>query len=166
MCYFCDDKWQQGYRYVIPRLYLLEQMELFDNAMDEVVEQQTKSQSVLKDTMKEDGLVALNDASISLHAMVSTTNPRTMRVHGLIDREQVVIMVKTGSTHNFLDIALVHKCKLAIQRGHPIQIKVANGDVLTNDGRIAIVPFFLQGIEFKFDIFTLPLGGCNAVVGI
>lgn len=159
MCYFCDDKWQQGHRYVIPRLYLLEQMELFDNATDEVVEQQTESQSVLKDTMKEDGLVALNDASISLH-------PRTMRVHGLIDRKQEVIMVKTGSTHNFLDIALVHKCKLAIQRGHPIQVKVSNGDVLTNDGRISVTPFFLQGIEFKVDIFTLPLGGCNPVMGI
>lgn len=63
-----------------------------------------------------------------------------MRVYGFINRKYVVILIDTGSTHNFLDFTLVQKCKLALQRGQPIQVRVANGEVLTSDGRATIIP--------------------------
>lgn len=56
-----------------------------------------------------DALVSLSDASILLNAIVGTPNPRTMCVHGFTNRKQVVILIDTDSTHNFLDLALVQK---------------------------------------------------------
>lgn len=52
-------------------------------------------------------LVSLSDGFISLHAMVGTPNQRTMHVHGFINIKHVVILIDTGSTHEFLDIVLV-----------------------------------------------------------
>lgn len=63
-------------------------------------------------------------------------------------------------------IALFQKCKLAFQRGHPIQVKIANGDLLTSDGRVTVVPLWLQGTNFNVDFITLPLGGYDVVLGI
>lgn len=51
LCYFCDDRWQQGHRCVKPRLYLLEQMELFDSSSVELMEFQTDDQLVLIETV-------------------------------------------------------------------------------------------------------------------
>lgn len=93
--------------------------------------------------MVEEGQVSLDNASISLHAIVGTPNPRTMRVLSLINRKHVVILIDTGNPHTFLDLALVHKCKFDVQRGKPIQVRVANGEVLTSEGRSTTVPLWL-----------------------
>lgn len=53
------------------------------------------------ETNREEALVSLDDASISLHAMVGTPNPRTICVYGLINKKHVVILIGTGSTYNF-----------------------------------------------------------------
>lgn len=53
-----------------------------------------------------------------------------------------------------------------LQRGTPIQVKVANGDIVTIKGRVTAVPLSLHGIEFSIDCFTLLLIDCDAILGI
>lgn len=92
---------------------MLDRIEVFANSSNELVE----VQSVLVEIVMEEGLVSLGGASISLHAIVGTLKPRNMHVLGFINRKQVVILIDTRSTHNFLNLALVQKCKLALQKG-------------------------------------------------
>lgn len=40
---------------------------------------------------------------ISLHALIGSVNPRTMRVQGRVRNQEVVILIDSGSTHNFID---------------------------------------------------------------
>lgn len=63
-------------------------------------------------------------------------------------------------------MTLVQKCQLPIQKGPLIQVEVANGDVLVSEGSITIVSLWLQGTKFNANFFTLPLGGCDVVLGI
>lgn len=76
-----------------------------------------------------------NIASISLQAILSTPSPKTtMRFVGQINKRKVVILINTGSTHNFVDTAVVDRCGLVVHDDQPIQVRVANGEVLNSKG--------------------------------
>jgi hypothetical protein len=40
---------------------------------------------------------------ISLNAIAGTPNPRTMQILGVLRYHQLVILIDSGSTHNFVD---------------------------------------------------------------
>lgn len=79
-----------------------------------------------------------------------------MRVIGLINKKQVVILIDTDSVLNFVDsTAVVQKCKLDVHRGKPIQVRVANGEILDSEGRSTAVQLLMQEVVFNviFDTF-------------
>lgn len=53
--------------------------------------------------------------SISLQAMVGSPSPKATRVLGHLHKKAVVILIDTGSTHNFVDMSVASKCNLTIR---------------------------------------------------
>lgn len=47
------------------------------------------------------------DLEISLHAMIGTVNPKTMRVVARVGTFPIVVFIDSGSTHNFLDLNIM-----------------------------------------------------------
>ena len=43
---------------------------------------------------------------------------------------------------------------------------VATGEVAQRQGVCANVPILIQGVELNVDFYVLPLGGCDAVLGV
>jgi hypothetical protein len=103
---------------------------------------------------------------ISLNAITGTSNSKTMRIVGIIRFHRVVVLIDSGSTHNFVD------SKLAVSLGiHPqlydgIKVQIANGQEMASPECSREVEVKLQGIVVKKDLFILPLAGCDAVLGI
>ena len=64
---------------------------------------------------------------ITLYALVGSPSPGTMRIEGKIQRQYLVILIDTGSTHNFLDARLCSSLKLAIDLALAFDVKIANG---------------------------------------
>lgn len=91
-------------------------MDLFFDSTPELSDKQAVLFEVVGN--KEEG--SLEIASISLNAIVGTPTPQTMRVLGLINNRQVVILIDTCITCNFLDVAVVKKCKLVVLKGRLI----------------------------------------------
>jgi uncharacterized membrane protein len=65
---------------------------------------------------------------ISLQAITGSAHPKTMRIVGKIQMQNVVILIDSGSTHNFLDSSIVKKSRLLPNKTCQIRVKVANGD--------------------------------------
>lgn len=70
---------------------------------------------------------ASNEPKISLHALTRSLNPKTMQVKGNIERQQVVLLIDSSRTHNFID---------------PM---VANGELLASARSCEIVRIGIQG---------------------
>lgn len=70
---------------------------------------------------------------ISLHALIRSQNPKTMRIMGKIEGYWVTILIDIGSTHNFLDPAVLDKMKLPINLAEKVRVKVASGEVLPSE---------------------------------
>jgi hypothetical protein len=104
LCYNCDAKWQYGHTCQNPKLFLLDTEELVE---------ELELAAQLK--LEEQGLDFIdfnyNDSKleISLQAITGSAYPKTMRVLGSINGQQLVILIDSGSTHNFLDANFAKK---------------------------------------------------------
>lgn len=98
--------------------------------------------------------------------MVGTPSPKTMRVIGQLKKRRVVILKDTGSTQNFVDTTVASKFRLMVQQFNPMQVRIANGDMVSSEGMCNAITLQVQGTNFVFDLFTLELGGCDIVLGI
>ncbi|XP_035545954.1 uncharacterized protein LOC118348438 [Juglans regia] len=159
LCYFCDDKWQPGHKCARPKLFLLEGMEFGESSGEENVD-------ATGELVVEPVEVEAEMASISLQSNVGEGGPKTMRLMACIGKKKLIILIDTGSTHNFVDTVAAARCKLHVQLGQTISVKVANGQLIESTGKCVAVPLSIQSIPFTVDFLTLPLGGCDAVLGI
>jgi hypothetical protein len=91
LCYFYDSKWTRGHVCATSKLFLIEELETLEegNMVGEL----------------EDGEME-KTLEISLNAITGTPNPRTMRLVGVLKNQQVVILIDSGSAHNFVDAHL------------------------------------------------------------
>ena len=88
-----------------------------------------------------------------------------MRVMGRIKHRSVVILIDSGSTHNFIDAALVSHLHINVDTSQVLEVKVANGDLIKTQGVCQEVPILLQGHEFLVHLHVLLMGGCDLVLG-
>ncbi|KAK0583771.1 hypothetical protein LWI29_002762 [Acer saccharum] len=141
LCFSCDEKWNPGHKCITPKLFYIEA------EYDEVE-------------------VEPPDGEISLNAITGSQTSNTMKLEGYIGKHRLVILVDSGSTHNFVDSNLIKKCGLRAENGRVLQVKVANGELLKSEGYCAQTPIRIQTFQTMVDLFALPLGGCDIVLGV
>jgi hypothetical protein len=76
-----------------------------------------------------------------------------------------VVLLDTGSTHNFLDWNLAKNLKLTIDITKSFKVKVANGAVINTKGEIKGLLVKVQGYQFQIDFSLLELGGSGIILG-
>lgn len=76
------------------------------------------------------------------------------------------ILIDSGSTHNFIDESVVDKLKLCKDLIIPYSVTIADGNQLHCKAVCRDFSWRLQEDVFKSDVWVLPLGGCDMVLGI
>ena len=100
-----------------------------------------------------------------MYALTGSPTPGTMRVKGKVNGSRLVILIDTGSTHNFVDASLVTSLQLRVDVSKVLEVKVANGSIVKTLGFCSSVPVCIQGVKFCIQFHVLALGGCGAVLG-
>ena len=67
------------------------------------------------------------EPEISLNAITGTPNSKTMRLLGILRGQQVIILIDSGSTHNFVDEHVVKMMGLSSTNRDVIKVRIANG---------------------------------------
>jgi len=157
LCYTCDAKWTRGHVCVAPKLFILEAVEGGEEELGKKPEQ-----------LEEDpGEFFMEEfPEISLNAITGSPSPKTMRVVGLLRYHQVVILIDSGSTHNFIDMKLAATLGIRPVKQDGILVQIANGQEVKSPGRSQRVEVKVQGTVFGTELFILPLAGCDIVMGI
>jgi hypothetical protein len=66
--------------------------------------------------------------SLIIEHVVGIDKAQTLKLRALVQNKIMLIFVDSGSTHNFVNTAFVHKCGLRSVHIPPLQVKVASGE--------------------------------------
>lgn len=131
---------------------------------EEVTDQQTLEAGQVRDAgeVQEPEL----EPKITLHALIGWTALRTMRLTAIMGSLEVVVLIDSGSTHNFTNDRLASMLRLLVVPTETFTVQIANGERLKCQGRFDKVVVNIQGTEFYLTLFSLPLSGLDLVLGI
>ena len=103
---------------------------------------------------------------ISLYALFRTKGYQTMRVQRRIKNQTVVILVDTGSTHNFMDQAVVKQVGWNLHIITNMTMTVANGERLRAQVIFPSLQVVIQREVITTYFFVLQLTSCDMVLGV
>ena len=65
----------------------------------------------------------------------------------------MVILIDTGSTHNFIDPSIIRGAHLSYDNQERLKVKVVNGQTMECEGKIIVVLLQMQGNVYSVDFF-------------
>lgn len=142
LCFNCDEKFFPGHRCSNLQLLLLDGGLNFDEDDEEI------------------------ESEISLHALSGWSSAGTMRVALQIQSFELIVLIDSGSTHNFVNEKIAGLIRLPVHPTKPFTVKVANGTPLPCNGKFKDISFSLQGIPFVATFYSLPIMGLDVVLGV
>lgn len=92
--------------------------------------------------------------------------PQNYEIIGLVNQVEVVVLVDTGSIHNFLNLKVAKRAGLMIDPIQTLEVKIANDDRIDSGGKCSDLIMIIQGQRFKFEAYVLGLGRCEVVLEV
>ncbi|GJV47825.1 hypothetical protein Tco_1438037 [Tanacetum coccineum] len=125
LCFYCDQKYDPRYE-CSGQLFSLELLaEEETNEVEDEVENQLEEESVEEQVVY---------PYISLNALARVNTFHTMRIEGHVGKQDIHILVDSGSTHNFVDVQCTKKLGCDIKSIYPLQVEVLGGNqILRHD---------------------------------
>jgi hypothetical protein len=74
--------------------------------------------------------------SLTLNALAGTNEWEALKLRALYKNKVMLILVDSGSTHNFVSTTFLQKIGLQAQSGKPQVVRVANGETLITDAMV------------------------------
>ncbi len=162
LCFKCGEKWSREHRCKTGQVYVL------DASSDEepAASENSDSSSEEEDHPEETEPCAENQqAELSLNALCGAPKPSTMRLMAWIGKHEVSLLVDSGSSHNFINSAIVRKVGLKGTPVSPFDVKIASGEKLLCAEIVNNVKMNVQGVRVKADLHVLQLVGLDIVLG-
>ena len=116
---------------------------------------------------EEPALIELKDAvELSLNSMVGLTTPGTMKIKETIGSKEVIILVDSGATHNFLSLELVQQLALPLTTTTSYEVMMGTGISVKGKGICRGVCISMQGLTVVEDFLPLELGNTDVILGM
>jgi hypothetical protein len=103
---------------------------------------------------------------ISLYALTGFFATQTLNLIGYIKHRKVIILVDSGSTHNFIHRHIAQETNFYICAVNNFQIMIANGRSMKCGGCCANMCLQIGEYQLKYHTFVIDMGGCNIVLGV
>ncbi|GJU39438.1 reverse transcriptase [Tanacetum coccineum] len=89
---------------------------------------------------------------ISLNALAGVNTFHTMRIKGHVGKQDIHILVDSGSTHNFVDVLCAKRLGCEIRSICPLQVEVPGGNQMLSTSTCRQFAWSLQDQIFKSDV--------------
>jgi hypothetical protein len=156
-CFKCGDKWGPNHKCPthVPIHVIEEMLEMLNMPED------TKSASDNDNSDSDSEL-----SSLSFCAAAGTAGKKTMRLHGLYGKQEILILIDSGSTTSFLSDNLVQRAQLQPTEAPPVTVAVANGQKMMSSQEVKEFIWLSQGHTFSTAVRVLPLKCYDLVLGM
>jgi hypothetical protein len=136
LCYYCDEKYAPGHKCREQKFFQIDastSSSYDDIPSDEVSDQEVAQPS---DPVEDPVVTPMEsmDPVISLHALSGISAPQTLKIKGYIKHRLVVVLIDSGSTHNFIHRRLTDEIHCFVCPVSNFQILIANGGTMKCGG--------------------------------
>jgi hypothetical protein len=155
-CFKCGEKYGPGHK--CPKSV---QLHVLEELLEVFLEQEEDNNKVDDGEGTSDEELVLSECAVS-----DTVGKRTIRLQGLLQNQEILILVDSGSSSNFLSEQLVSRLQLSTQECVPSQVTIADGGKMLCNQVVTGLEWWCQGKTFKTDLKVLPLGGYDMILGM
>ena len=150
ICFRCKAPWSPAHKEVCPNRQLRVltvinglEIEVVDSKREEelFVDQQ---QQVLR--------------TLSLNSYLGINSPKTTKMRGYIQDKEVIVMLDSGASHNFISPEVVDKLRLKVYADSSLDVLLGNGVTVNALGICQAVAFQINKTNFTSDFIFFGTG--------
>ena len=93
-----------------------------------------------------------------MHALAGISSPQTLKIRGFIKHRPVVVLIDSGSTHNFIHQKVAEAVHCFVRAVSNFQVQIADGGTMKCEGRCENVKLQMGDISRKPTCFPYTWG--------
>jgi len=126
LCFNCDSKYSKGHKCGEKKLVYIDCEE-----EEEQEQEQEPSQDENVEVISSEELTPM----ILCNALVGINTPQTLKIEGYIKKKKVLVLIDSGSTHNFIHYKLSKDLNCFVYPVLEFQVMIADGGIINCSGK-------------------------------
>ena len=158
LCYNCDRKYTKGHKCAEKKLFYVDCEE-----EEEKEQEMPKEEDILQEqTLDKEEM----NPTISCNALVGITTPQTIKIEGNIKKKKVIVLIDSGSTHNFIHCKIAKELNCFLYLAPECQVMVASGGTINCSRKCHNIKISMGENVLNSPMLSIPMGGADVVLGV
>ena len=98
--------------------------------------------------------------------MVRITTPQTINIEGHIKKKKVIVLIDSGSTHNFIHCKIAKELNWFLYPAPECQVMVANGGTINFSRKCHNIKLTMGEYVLNIPMLSIPMGGVDVVLRV
>ena len=98
--------------------------------------------------------------------MARISTPQTLKIEGYIKNKKVIVLIDSGSTHNFIHYKLAKALNCFVYPPLEFQVMIAYGGTINCFGKCNKINLTMGEYVMNSLMISIPMGGADVVLGI
>jgi hypothetical protein len=155
LCFNCDSKYSKGHKCGEKKLFYID-------CEEEEEQEQEPSQDENIEAISSEELTP----TISCNALAGISTPQTLKIEGYIKKKKVIVLIDSGSTHNFIHYKLAKDLNCFVYPAPKFQVMIADGGTINCSGKCNKINLTMGEYVMNSPMIAIPMGGADVVLGI
>eukprot|EP00253_Pinus_taeda_P035146 PITA_35146 len=104
--------------------------------------------------------------TISCNVLAGITTPRIIKIEGHIKKKKVIVLIDSGSTHNFIHCKIAKELNCFLYPTPEFQVMAASGGTINFFGKCHKIKLSMGEYVLNSPMLSIPVGGVDIVLGV
>jgi hypothetical protein len=151
----CDNKYSKGHKCGEKKLFYID-------CEEEEEQEQEPSQDENVEAISSEELTPM----ISCNALVGISTPQTLKIEGYIKKKKVIVLIDSGSTHNFIHYKLAKDLNCFVYPAPEFQVMITDAGTINCSRKCNKFNLTMGEYVMNRPMISIPMGGAYVVLGI
>jgi hypothetical protein len=155
LCFNCDIKYIKGHKCGEKKLFYID-------CEEEEEQEKEPSQDENVEAISSEELTP----TISCNTLAGISTPQTLKIEGYIKNKNVIVLIDSGSTHNFIYCKLAKALNCFVYPALEFQVMIADGGTINCSGKCNKINLTMGEYVMNSPMIDIPMGGADVIQGI